>query len=190
MSLPATTWQTVGPFFRIGLEHLYTADIAGEGVAGDRVRIEGRILDGDGAPVPDAVIELWQANALGKYAHPEDTQDKPLEQGFRGFGRIPTDDNGYFRFSTIKPGTVPGPDNTLQAPHLVVSIVMRGLMRGLVTRAYFANDPHNRADPILQLVPADRRHTLMLRQSAHDPTFLRWTIHLQGDFDETVFFDF
>ena len=109
MSLQATTWQTVGPFFCIGFERLFKADIAGEGVLGERVAVQGRVLDGDGIPIPDAVIEIWQANVHGKYAHPADTQDKPLEQGFAGFGRIPTDETGAFRFTTIKPGSVPGP---------------------------------------------------------------------------------
>jgi protocatechuate 3,4-dioxygenase alpha subunit len=188
-NIPGTTWQTVGPFFQIGLEHFYLADIADEGVTGERIRIEGCLLDGDGAPIPDALIEIWQANSYGKYAHPGDTQDKPLEQGFRGFGRIATDDNGCFRFSTIKPGLTPGPNGTTQAPHLVVSLVMRGLLRGLVTRAYFADNPNNDSDPVLQLVEQERRSTLMLKPSQEAPTILRWTIHVQGE-NETVFFDF
>ena len=110
MSLQATTSHTVGPFFSIGLTRLANAEIAGPGVAGERIVIEGRVLDGDGQPVPDALIELWQANSHGKYAHPEDTQEKPVEPGFKGYGRQPTDDAGKFRFSTIKPGPVPGPD--------------------------------------------------------------------------------
>ena len=92
MSLRATTWQTVGPYFRIGMEHLYAHDIAGEGVRGERISVQGRVFDGAGLPIPDALLEIWQANSSGKYAHPEDSQDKPLEAGFRGFGRIPTDD--------------------------------------------------------------------------------------------------
>ncbi len=107
MRLQTTTWQVVGPFFRIGLERLFDSDIAGEGVRGERVEVVGRVLDGVGVPIPDAVIEVWQANAAGKYAHPEDTQDKPLEQGFRGFGRIPTDEEGYFRFLRSSPGSYP-----------------------------------------------------------------------------------
>lgn len=189
MSLRATTWQTVGPYFRIGLSPLFEHDIAGEGVEGQRMRVEGRILDGDGVPIPDACIEIWQANAHGKYAHPEDAQDKPLEQGFRGFARIPADEQGIFRFTTVKPGSVPGPGGRPQAPHLVISITMRGLMRGLLTRAYFQGEPGNASDPILQRVPTHRRETLMLQPVLDDPCLLRWTIRMQGE-RETVFFDF
>jgi len=188
-NIPGTTWQTVGPFFQIGMERLYQADIAGEGVTGERIRIDGRLVDGEGLPIPDAVIEIWQANSYGKYAHPDDKQDKPLEQRFRGFGRIATDDDGYFRFSTIKPGITPGPNGTAQAPHLVVRLMMRGLLRGLVTRAYFADDPRNNTDPVLQLIEPERRSTLMLKPSPEDATLLRWTIHMQGE-NETVFLDF
>ena len=108
MSLQATTSQTVGPFFSIGLAWLNRDDLAGPGISGKHLTLEGRVLDGDGQPVPDALLELWQANAHGRYAHPEDTQAKPLEPGFQGYGRIPTDDNGRFRFTTIKPRQVPG----------------------------------------------------------------------------------
>ena len=189
MSLQATTWQTVGPFFRIGMERLFQNDIAGEGVQGDRVAIEGRVLDGDGIPIPDCIIEIWQANAAGKYAHPADAQDKPLEQGFLGFGRIPTDDAGAFRFTTIKPGPVPGPAGKEQAPHLVVGVMMRGLLRGLVTRAYFPDEPLLGADPILQLVEPARRKTLVLQRSADHADLFHWEIRMQGD-GETVFFEF
>jgi protocatechuate 3,4-dioxygenase alpha subunit len=189
MSLQTTTWQTVGPFFRIGLEHLFEADVAGEGVQGDRLAVQGRVLDGDGIPIPDAVIEIWQANSEGKYAHPEDRQDKPLEQGFGGFGRIPTDDEGCFRFTTIKPGAVPAPDGTLQAPHLVVGILMRGLLRGLVTRAYFPNEPLNESDMILRLIAPSRRRTLILTPSPQHNNLFTWEIHMQGE-NETVFLEF
>ncbi len=189
MSLQTSTWQTVGPFFQIGLERLFQADIAGEGVRGTRVAVQGRVLDGTGAPVPDAVIEVWQANAEGKYNHPDDSQDKPLEQGFEGFGRIPTDDQGVFRFSTIKPGSVPGPGGQAQAPHLVIGLLMRGLLRGLVTRAYFPDEPANADDPILQLVPPQRRPTLIMQRSTERDGLLLWEIRMQGD-NETVFVDF
>ena len=108
MSLQATTSQTVGPFFRIGFEWLYRDNLVGEGASGERVTIQGRVFDGDGVPVPDAILEIWQANAHGKYDHPEDTQDKPLESGFKGYGRVPVTAEGMFRFATIKPGPVPG----------------------------------------------------------------------------------
>jgi protocatechuate 3,4-dioxygenase alpha subunit len=122
MSLFATGNQTVGPYLHIGLNWLVTRDIAGRGIKGERVTIQGRLIDGDGKGVNDGLIEIWQANAVGKYAHPEDPQKKPLEKGWRGFGRIPTDAKGGFRFRTVKPGRVPGPDGALQAPHLVVSV--------------------------------------------------------------------
>lgn len=188
MSLQTTTWQTVGPFFRIGLEKLFEHDVAGEGAAGERVRVRGRIVDGDGAPIPDALIEVWQANAEGKYAHPDDTQDKPLEPGFRGFARIPTDDDGVFQFTTVKPGSVPGADGNPQAPHLEVGVLMRGLLRGLVTRAYFPDEALNVCDQALNLIDADRRSTLILRRTAQ-PDLFTWQIAMQGK-DETVFLDF
>jgi protocatechuate 3,4-dioxygenase alpha subunit len=189
MSLRGSTWQTVGPFFSVGLEHLFANDIAGEGVLGERVAIAGRVVDGAGRPIPDAVLEIWQANAHGKYPHPEDTQDKPLEERFRGFARIPTDDRGCFRFSTIRPGSVPGPEDVAQAPHLVVSLLMRGLLRGLVTRAYFPGEPLLASDPILKLVEPERRETLFLQPNPDHSDILAWEIRMQGD-RETVFFDF
>jgi protocatechuate 3,4-dioxygenase alpha subunit len=189
MSLQTTTWQTVGPFFRIGLEHLFSTDVAGEGAQGERVAVLGCVLDGMGVPIPDAVIEVWQANAAGKYAHPEDKQDKPLEQGFRGFGRIPTDERGCFRFTTIKPGSVPGSGATKQAPHLVIGLLMRGLLRGLVTRAYFPEEPLNASDPVLTMIEPSRRGTLIMRRSTETENLLLWEIRMQGS-DETVFLDF
>ena len=189
MSLRATTWQTVGPYFRIGLEPLYTWELASDGAAADRIIVEGRVVDALGAPIPDAVLEIWQANAAGKYAHEEDTQDKPLDPQFKGFGRIPTNEDGRFRFATIKPGPVPGPGDSDQSPHLVVTVLMRGLLRGLVTRAYFPGEPLLSSDPILKLVEPSRRATLILQPSQETPTVFQWEIRLQGE-DETVFFDF
>lgn len=189
MSLNMTTWQTVGPFFRIGLERLFQTDIAGVEAAGERIAIEGRLLDGDGNAIPDAVIEVWQANAHGKYAHPADTQDKPLEAGFRGFGRMPTDEQGCFRFTTIKPGSVPAPNDMTQAPHLVIGVMMRGLLRGLVTRAYFPGEPLNASDCILNCIEPARVSTLILAGSSEHANLYTWQIHMQGD-RETVFLDF
>ena len=188
MSLPATTSQTVGPFFSIGLTRLKQDNLAGLEVSGERVTIEGRVLDGDGKPVPDALIELWQANARGKYAHPEDTQDKPLEPGFTGHGRIFTDDNGKFRFTTIKPGQVPGPDGKPQAPHIAVSVLARGLLRRLVTRIYFPDEPGNADDFALSLVEPARRGTLVAKKIPGQVGTLEWNVILQGP-NETVFFD-
>ncbi len=187
MSLQATTSQTIGPFLRIGLEWMVLEDIAPPGVPGERVTIEGRVSDGDGQPVNDAAIEIWQANSRGKYASPADTQDKPLDRDFRGYGRSLTDDAGAFRFRTIKPGRVPGPQGKDQAPHLNVTIFMRGLLKQLVTRVYFPDEPANADDPILGLVPAERRATLIARKRADGA--LEWNVALQGS-NETVFFDF
>ena len=189
MSLYATANQTVGPFLHIGLAWLATDRIAAPGVPGDRLTIQGRLLDGDGVGVTDGMIEIWQANAEGKYAHPEDTQKKPLEASFKGFGRIPTNSKGAFRFSTIKPGSVPGPDGTPQAPHLVVSVFMRGQLKHLATRIYFPGEPANEKDPILGLVPSSRRPTLIAKKSASRKNLLEWNVILQGK-GETVFFDF
>jgi len=186
MSLQATTSHTVGPFFTIGLTRMIQNEIAGPGVAGERIIIEGRVLDGDGNPVPDALVELWQANSHGKYAHPDDTQQKPVEPGFKGYGRMPTGDDGKFRFSTIKPGPVPGRDGKPQAPHIAVSVFSRGLQRRLVTRIYFPDEPANSADYALNLVPKDRRATLVAKKVSAGQ--LEWNVILQGP-GETVFFD-
>jgi len=188
MGLQATTSQTVGPYFKIGLQWLNRDNLVGEGVSGERVTIQGRVLDGDGVGVPDAVLEIWQANAHGKYAHPEDTQNKPLEPGFKGYGRVPATAEGVFRFATIKTGPVPGPKGTEQAPHLVISILMRGLLKRLTTRMYFPDDARNACDPILNLVEPARRLTLIAKRTAGSPGALEWNVVLQGS-DETVFFD-
>ncbi len=189
MSLYATTWQTVGPFFGIGLERLYRAELAGPGVAGEPIEIYGRILDGDSQPVPDGLVEIWQANAEGKYAHPDDTQDKAVVSGFTGYGRIPTDDVGRFRFTTIKPGPVPGPNDQPQAPHILISVLTRGLLRRLITRMYFPDEAANSQDFALSLVPPERRATLVAKKANGRPGSLEWDIVLQGS-NETVFFDF
>ena len=187
MSLRASTSQTIGPFLRIGLEWMQIEDLAPPGVAGERLSIEGRVLDADGKPVNDAAVEIWQANSHGKYASPEDAQEKPVEKAFRGYGRSLTDEAGAFRFRTIKPGRVPGPGGKLQAPHLVVTIFMRGLLKQLLTRVYFPDDPANAECPILNLVPAERRATLVARRKGDG--MLEWNVVLQGK-AETVFFDF
>ena len=163
-------------------------NLAADAVSGERVTVQGRVLDGDGLPVPDAVLEIWQANSHGKYAHREDAQDKPLESGFTGFGRVPTDQGGVFRFATIKPGPVPGPNGVEQAPHLVISIFMRGLLKRLVTRMYFPGDPQNAVDPILTLVDPARRITLVAHATTGGAGALEWNVVLQGA-HETVFFD-
>jgi protocatechuate 3,4-dioxygenase alpha subunit len=143
---------------------------------GERVTIEGRVLDGDGQPVTDAIIEVWQADPHGRYAG----------TAFHGFGRVATDAHGVFRFTTVKPGRIPGPDDSLQAPHLLIVVFARGLLKHLMTRMYFPGEPGNAADPVLALVPADRRPTVVAR--ARGAGVLAWDIVLQGQ-DETVFFD-
>lgn len=188
MDSPATASQTVGPFFHLGFDWLTGDTLAGPGVSGERLTIEGRVLDGDGKPVPDAVIEVWQANAHGTYAHPEDRREGPREPGFRGFGRVATDDNGTFRFATIKPGQVPGPGGRLQAPHLVVAVFMRGLLKHLVTRLYFPDEPGNADDPVLSLVEPARRATLIAKGAPGRDGALEWNVILQSEM-ETVFFD-
>jgi len=188
MALITTPSQTVGPFLSIGLRALNTSNLAPKTVAGERISISGAVLDGDGQPVVDAMLDLWQANSHGKYAHPEDTQQKPLDAGFSGFGRVPTDAAGKFRFSTIKPGPVPGRGNTLQAPHILVAVFMRGLLRHLYTRIYFSDSAGNTADPVLALVDDPlRRETLIAKRQPGSNEY-HWDVILQGE-RETVFFD-
>lgn len=188
MSDRATPSQTVGPFFSIGFAWLERRDLAEGAPAGTRITVRGRLLDGDGLPVPDAVLEIWQANAHGRYAHPEDADHAMAADTFFGFGRVSVNDQGEFRFTTIKPGSVAGSDGKQQAPHLLISVFMRGLLRRLVTRIYFQGEPGNATDAVLSLVPAHRRQTLIAQLSSADPETLVWDVHLQGD-QETVFFD-
>jgi protocatechuate 3,4-dioxygenase alpha subunit len=185
-----TPSQTVGPFFHLGLARPEWGDLAAGNPAGERITIEGRILDGDGLPVPDAMVELWQANAAGRYNHPDDRQtDKPLDPNFRGYGRVATDADGRFRIVTIKPGPVPGRGNSLQAPHINLAVFGRGLLKHLYTRLYFADEPANRNDPLLTLIDdeAARRTLLATREAAAEAAY-RFDIVLQGE-NETVFLD-
>jgi protocatechuate 3,4-dioxygenase alpha subunit len=187
--LIVTPSQTVGPYFHLGLtDKRSVACIAGEGVKGERVTMICRVFDGDGLPVPDGMIELWQADANGKYNHPDDTWDPSKGIAFRGFGRMPTCGDGSCVFQTIKPGRVPGPDGRLQAPHLNVSVFARGLLKHLSTRIYFEGDPANDSDPVLALVPPERRLTLMAHPDPATPGTWRFDTHLRGQ-RETVFFD-
>ncbi len=183
----STPSQTVGPFFSIGLKHMNRADLA-EGSTSERLTIRGSVLDGDGQPVPDAVLEIWQADADGRYHHPEHSAVPNDATPFFGFGRIPTDAHGRFSFTTVKPGPVYGPDGKPQAPHLQISVFMRGLLKQLVTRLYFPEEPLNAADPVFQVVPESRRKTLIARQVRQKQNTLEWNVCLQGG-DETVFFD-
>ena len=186
MSLPQTPSQTVGPFFKPALIRAGDESLITPKSRGDRITIEGCVLDGDATPVSDAMLELWQANADGRYDHPDDSQEKLLDPDFQGFGRVATDERGRFRFYTIKPGSVPGPGNLLQAPHINVSIFARGLLKRLSTRIYFPGNPLNAADVVLNSVAPERRPTLIAR--VEKPNLLRFDIVLQGE-NETVFFD-
>jgi protocatechuate 3,4-dioxygenase alpha subunit len=183
-----TPSQTVGPFYSLGTTWLHATDLAKSATAGERITISGTVTDGDGKPVPDAFLEVWQANAHGKYPHPDDPQDKPVDAGFTGFGRVPTDKDGKFRFVTIKPGPVPGLGNSLQAPHILVAVFMRGMLRHAYTRIYFSDEAANASDPVLGLVEdAARRKTLIAERAPGKPDY-RWDVVMQGR-RETVFFD-
>ena len=202
MSGRTTPSQTVGPYFSIGFARLERSDLTGSSNSGTRITIRGRVIDGDGETVPDSVLEIWQADAEGRYAHPEDAADRMTANHFFGFGRVPVNHDGEFQFTTVKPGCVPGENGEPQAPHLVISVFMRGLLRRLVTRMYFPGDAMNESDAVLASVPASRRYTLMARvdddpgllerhreqTSPADTEMLLWDVHLQGD-NETVFFD-
>jgi protocatechuate 3,4-dioxygenase alpha subunit len=189
---PITPSQTVGPFFHDCLlrPDMRRNVLAGPGCQGARIRVEGRVLDGDGLPVPDALVEIWQANSHGRYHHPADARDLPLDPAFASFGRAATDESGAFWFETVKPGPVPFPDGRTQAPHICVVVCGRGLLNHLFTRIYFAGDPANADDPLLLRVPADRRATLLARpDEARGGLVYRLDIVLQGP-AETVFFSF
>jgi protocatechuate 3,4-dioxygenase, alpha subunit len=189
--LVPTPSQTVGPFFHLALDRPEWADLAAEDPRGERIVVTGRMTDGDGGPVADACLELWQANAAGRYAHPDDDRtERPLDPHFRGFGRVSTDAAGRFRLTTIRPGPVPGRGNSMQAPHIAVAIFARGLLRQLFTRIYFADEVLNDTDPVLSSIDdTARRRTLIAARHDEDgsPTY-RFDIVLQGD-NETVFFD-
>jgi protocatechuate 3,4-dioxygenase alpha subunit len=182
-----TPSQTVGPFFGFALPREGGAELVAPDAPG-ALRIEGRVLDGEGDPVDDALVEIWQANRAGRYAHPDDPRDDlPLEEGFTGFGRCATDAEGRFAFVTVKPGAVPGADGAPQAPHIDVSVFARGLLNRLVTRIYFPDEPEaNASDPTLTAIedPAVRATLVAAAQDG----VLRHDIRLQGD-PETVFFE-
>jgi protocatechuate 3,4-dioxygenase alpha subunit len=181
--------QTVGPFFHLGCtEHASVGSLVTAATTGERIHLTCRVLDGEGAPVPDAMIEIWQANAEGRYNHPEDVQEKALDESFSGFGRLAGDESGRCTFATIKPGRVPGNNGALQAPHINVSVFARGVLKRLATRVYFSGDPANADDPVLALAPAERRGTLLAQPEAAHPNEWQFDIHLCGP-NETVFFD-
>jgi protocatechuate 3,4-dioxygenase alpha subunit len=191
-----TPSQTVGPFFKYGLtpegkyewNNAFTNNLLTPEVSGDRIRVEGKVFDGDGTPIPDCLLEIWQADAQGRFADPQDKRAPP-NAPFKGFGRCGTDANGGYSFETIKPGSVPDPDGRTQAPHILLAVFARGMLRHLYTRIYFDDETANSADPVLALVPPDRRATLIaLRKPGNAGAIYSLDLRLQGD-NETVFFD-
>jgi protocatechuate 3,4-dioxygenase alpha subunit len=200
--LRETASQTAGPYVHIGLapgaagiqifDTELGADIAGPNAAGERIRVEGYVYDGTGAPVKDVLIVVWQANAGGLYPHPADSGASKVEDDFRGWGRVISDfDTGLYSFDTIKPGRVPGRNNQIMAPHLNLWIVARGINIGLNTRMYFGDEAKaNADDPVLNLIEhVERRPTLIAPREERDGgAVYRFDIRLQGP-GETVFFD-
>jgi protocatechuate 3,4-dioxygenase alpha subunit len=173
----ATSSQTIGPFWHL-IEHPEWADLTRFGAAGHVVRLTGTVVDGDGNPVTDAAVELWQA-------------DPPADEHFPAFGRSCTDEAGRFHFTTLRPGPVPGRGNALQAPHFAITILARGLLKALMTRAYFAGEPLNDSDPLLSSIDDPRRRATLIAESDGTDCW-RIAIRLQrgalGD-TETVFLD-
>ena len=188
-----TPSQTIGPFFHFALDQPEWSDLTANAPPGEKIVIEGQVLDGDRAPVDDALLEFWQANPEGRYDHTEDAQvHERIDPRFRGFGRALSDAQGRYQFTTLRPGRVEGRDGALLAPHLNLAIFARGLLKQLVTRIYFAGDPANETDPLLSGI-ADltaRRTLLAVRHDAGAgrPARYRFNIVLQGA-GETVFFD-
>jgi protocatechuate 3,4-dioxygenase, alpha subunit len=188
--LPPTPSQTIGPFFAVGLCWADGPDVVAEGTPG-AVRIGGRVLDGAGAPVPDALVETWQADPGGCFAHPDDPRVTPGEspggsdRGFRGFGRSATDAEGRWGIRTVKPGPLPAPGGGTEAPHLDVSVFARGLLHRVVTRIYFPDEAEaNAADPVLCSIPDPEARARLVAVADEDR--LRFDIRLQGD-QETPF---
>ena len=190
-----TPSQTVGPYFKYGLtpgrdyawNDAFSNDLVTSDVSGERIRIVGQIFDGDDKPINDSMLEIWQADAQGRFADPQDGRTTP-NSGFKGFGRCGTDANGAFSLVTIKPGAVPGPGGKPQAPHILLAVYARGMTQQAMTRIYFENEPANASDMVLALVPADRRSTLIARRETSSAATYRFDVHLQGA-NETVFFD-
>jgi len=190
MTLIPTASQTVGPFFNFGLTTNHALGImAPDGAEGEHITLIFRVIDGDGEPTPgDSMIELWQADSQGRYQHPADSRSADADKNFCGFGRLETDANGVCVFETVKPGRVPSTDGSAQAPHINVTLFARGLGKPLRTRVYFAGEPANADDPVLSLIPADRRETVLAKPVAAQPNAWAIEIHLQGE-AETVFLD-
>jgi protocatechuate 3,4-dioxygenase alpha subunit len=185
MDFTPTPSQTVGPYLHLGMTDARSISrVAGDGAKGERLWLTFRVLDGEGVPVPDAMIEVWQADSEGNYGHPAGKPDST----FGGFGRMATADDGSCTFETIRPGCVPGAGETVQAPHVNVSILGRGILKRLSTRLYFAGEQANAADPVLALVPENRRATLLAQPDLANPANWSFDVRLRGE-GETVFFD-
>jgi len=190
-TLGLTPSQTVGPFHHPCLlrDDARRNVLVQSETAGERIRIEGHVYDGDGAPVTDALVEIWQANSYGRYHHPADQRAVPVDPAFAGFGRSGTDETGRYWFETVKPGRVPYDGNRAQAPHICVTVFARGLLNHLVTRLYFADERANAEDPVLERVPEHRRATLLAARAVVGGVVVyRFDVILQGA-GETAFFN-
>ncbi len=184
-----TASQTVGPFFHPALVRSGENVLVDEQTSGQRILIVGRVFDGEGKPVNDALLEIWQADAQGFFNHPADPHCVQADRHFRGFGRAGTVNEDRFEFKTVKPGRVPGRDGQLQAPHIDIRIFSRGLLIHAYTRLYFSDESANEADAVLNSVEPERRETLTaVRVESNDLPTYRFDIHLQGE-NETVFFE-
>ena len=200
--LKETASQTAGPYVHIGLapqaagfdifESNFSNVLVQPGTKGERIRIEGRVIDGSETPLRDVLLEIWQANGAGKYRHPSDRQNKPVDETFRGWGRACSDfETGIWWFDTVKPGPVEGRGGRAMAPHINLWIVARGINIGLNTRMYFSDEVDaNAKDPVLNLIEWEvRRNTLIgQRETRAGMNVYRFDIHIQGP-NETVFFD-
>jgi protocatechuate 3,4-dioxygenase alpha subunit len=183
----ATPSQTVGPFFHFALPYEHGPQVAGPDRPGV-FRLSGRVLDGAGTPLPDALVEIWQADERGRFVTEPGVFAEVTGGGFRGFGRSATDADGVYEFHTVKPAGVPTEDGRAQAPHLAMSVFARGMLRRVATRVYFDDEPDNQVDPLLAAVAVlgeQRRDTLVATRT--DDGY-RFDVHLQGD-NETVFLD-
>ncbi len=188
-SLIASASQTIGPFYAFALTtNTALGVMAQSGAIGERIELVVHVVDGESQSVADAMVELWQADASGKYQHPEDMQARNPDPAFSGFGRLGTNAEGEAAFTTVKPGRVAGPDGGLQAPHINVIVFARGVLLHLYTRIYFAGDPANKLDSVLAQVPEERRSTLLAYPDRKRRELWRFEIRLCGE-GETVFFD-
>lgn len=188
MNSQLTASQTVGPFLAIGLTWPDGPFVVPEGTPG-AITIAGRVFDGAGDPLPDALVETWQADPAGRFAHPDDPRGRGTETQaeFRGFGRCPTDATGRYRIITLRPGPLPCPDGGIEAPHLDVSVFARGLLDRVVTRIYFPDEAAaNAADPVLAAIGDPQRRATLIASA--EPGEFRFDMRLQGG-NETVFFD-